>query len=127
MVALSFKPRFIEPYKEGRKGGTIRNPRRGREIIYPGVKLQLFTGMRTKQCRRFGEETCLQFRPIQLRLTKRPRIAVGWLALTRAFDLDRFAVFDGFDDFEDMAVFWQQTHAAETFSGNWTQWKEFEL
>jgi hypothetical protein len=129
MVALSFKPRFIEPYAAGTKGGTIRAPRKGREIIRPGVKLQLFTGMRTKYCRRFGEETCISFRPIYLLFKKRPRIVVPGDATTligRA-DLDRFAVFDGFENFDDMEAFWQANHAVAEFIGTWTQWREFEL
>jgi hypothetical protein len=127
MVAISFKERFVEPYNAGRKGGTIRNPRKGGEIIFPGRKLQLYVAMRTKYCRKFGEETCLHFRPIELLFKRRPIIAVSTRTIMARTELDRFAIFDGFENFDEMEAFWQATHTVEHFTGTWTQWKEFEL
>ena len=53
MVAYSLKPRFIPPILSGAKRQTIRAISRRRHAI-PGETLQLYTGMRTKQCRLIG-------------------------------------------------------------------------
>jgi len=124
MVAISFKERFVEPYKAGTKGGTIRAPRKGREISRPGVALQLFVAMRTKYCRKFGDETCIDFLLIALLFKRRPKIAFGSVTLSARADLDRFAVFDGFENFDDMECFWQATHTVAEFRGTWTLWRE---
>lgn len=132
MVALSFQPRFVEPYKAGRKGGTIRRPRAdGKIITRPGSPLTLYTALRTKHAKQFGTETCLDHRPITL-LFDHPSILVmhggRCIAYRRARDLDAFAVFDGFEHFADMRGFWMQTHPdASTFKGYWTLWREFVL
>jgi hypothetical protein len=57
MVAYSFKERFAEPILNGTKGGTIRASRKGPlraatgGHAKPGEELQLYTDMRTRNCR----------------------------------------------------------------------------
>lgn len=70
MPAYSFQRQFAQPIIDGTKGGTIRAPRRispttgnhrRAEVgghAWPGETLYLFTGMRTKQCRKIAEKTC---------------------------------------------------------------------
>lgn len=55
MPAINFQARFAPDVESGRKHTTIR--RRGR--AQPGQTLYLFTGQRTKQCRRLREALCL--------------------------------------------------------------------
>lgn len=55
MPAINFQSRFAADVESGRKYTTIR--KRGRAA--PGQTLYLFTGQRTKRCRRIGEALCL--------------------------------------------------------------------
>ena len=50
MVAYSFQPGFAAEIIAGRKTQTIRNPRKRHAM--PGEHLQLFTGMRTRYCKK---------------------------------------------------------------------------
>jgi hypothetical protein len=136
MVAYSFKVRFAEPILDGRKGGTIRATRKWRygpgpsaELgghAYPGRELQLYTGMRTRQCRLIGRKTCVAVEPIRLdfiaeRFHLRGRSA-NEFRIVEGDDLDAFARFDGFEDFKAMADFWQNTHGDPDFDGWHIRW-----
>lgn len=122
MVAYSYKPRFVQPIITGRKPGTIRAPRAGRSRhARPGEALQFYTGMRTKYCKLFARGVCERLRDVQM-IFSRP----GILSTVRVDGepwpqgLDHFAQLDGFDDFVDMAEFWQAEHPeAIDFRGVW--------
>jgi hypothetical protein len=80
--------------------------------------LQLYTGMRTKQCRLICRLPCRAVEPIRLEF--RPSgfssaVIVGKSGLHEPRDLDRFARFDGFADFDAMRVFWYEEHGAVPF------------
>jgi hypothetical protein len=121
MVAYSFQRRFAEPILEGRKGGTIRPDRR--RHARPGEELQLYVGMRTKQCRLIARKTCVAVSPILLDLAFRSVVWPGCRGLIHcAADLDAFARFDGFQNFDEMTEFWRQTHAVELFTGWHIRW-----
>lgn len=65
MPALNFKI-FIDKILSGEKRQTIRPSRK-----YPvkqGDKLYLYTGMRTKNCRKLGESICSKIIPISIKL-----------------------------------------------------------
>lgn len=64
MVAYSFKPRFVPKIEAGEKSQTIRGHRL--RHARPGEPVQLYTGMRTKACRRIGETPCLEVIPVIL-------------------------------------------------------------
>lgn len=51
MVAYSFKKQFADIVESGKKLHTIRAPRKNGHAK-PGQNLQLYTGMRTKVCRK---------------------------------------------------------------------------
>lgn len=69
MVALSFMPRFVPAIVAGTKLHTLRWPRHGRSRhARPGELLQLYTGMRTRHCRRIGVVPCKAVVPLALRL-----------------------------------------------------------
>lgn len=63
MPALSFQPRLIKAVMNGTKPGTIRQLRKS-NLIKPGDVIYIFTGMRTKQCKRHGEHVCAKVYPI---------------------------------------------------------------
>ena len=112
MVAYSFKKRFGPPILAGTKAQTIRAERAGRSRhARPGELVQLYTGMRTRQCRRLGEARCLDVTPVRLQFGRQTVAAawVGRLPMATAL-LDVFARADGFASIEDMRRFWWAEH-----------------
>ena len=69
MVAYSFRPRFIEPILGGRKRQTIRAIGRRRHAR-PGDPLQLYAGMRTRNCRLIGRAICIDVVEVGLRFAE---------------------------------------------------------
>jgi hypothetical protein len=124
MVAYAFKKQFAEPILDGRKGGTIRADRR--RHARPGEELQLYTAMRTKQCRLIARKTCVAADPITLNFVSfgMGYIICGGRCLRRQTELDAFASFDGFQSFTEMAKFWAETHGADDFHGWHIRWAE---
>lgn len=120
MVAYSFAPRFEVLIREGMKRQTVRADRN--RHARPGERLQLFTGMRTKQCRKIVDDpVCTSVLPIDI------RFATGEVSLIRVgtvpiLHLDRFAVEDGFEDIADMSAFWREHHGAKDFRGVLIEW-----
>lgn len=131
MPAYSFLKQFAQPIVEGTKGGTIRPTRGGgkgpRRVVgghaWPGETLYLFTGMRTKYCRRIGDRPCLKSASISLHLGGHPRVEIhdddDRRFYAGASDLDKFAVFDGFPDWAALREFWAETHRAVTIFDGW--------
>ena len=76
--------------------GTIRRPRK--IPINIGDRLYLYTGLRTKQCKKLGEGICIETRPIQL--TDIGIIIDGDL-IPRA-QADLIAQLDGLDNYIDL-------------------------
>jgi len=56
MPAVNFAKQFAEPVENGTKRQTIR--RRRKRPIRTGDRLALYTGMRTKNCRKLREAKC---------------------------------------------------------------------
>ena len=149
MPAYSFQPRFVEPIRAGTKGGTIRlarrQPRRGQfqrssnrpgGHAYPDEMLALYCRQRHPGGFLIDRKKCLAVEPIELFFegsAPTPRIAFGDPASDRRFIagplLDAFAVFDGFENFEDMAGFWRSTHGADIvgFAGWHIRWRELPI
>lgn len=136
MVAYSFKSRFVEPILAGTKGGTIRAERKARGPsnrpgghAYPGEALQIYTGMRTKQCRRITTRTCKAVEPISLRLNTEPWNVKAGIMLggrwNRGFvPLTAFARFDGFQSWAEMVLFWAEIPEGEQFDGWHIRWDD---
>lgn len=104
MVAYNFQRRFADDVATGRKRQTIRAPRKDNRHAKPGDRLQLYTGMRTKACRKLDEGICkistyCAIREDGITLGNHPRV-----------DIDEFAVADGFEDFESMKTWFRKTH-----------------
>lgn len=65
MVAYSFKTFFAPQIVEGIKTQTIRADRR--RHARPGERLQLFTGMRTRHCRKIvPDPVCVTVSPVRI-------------------------------------------------------------
>jgi hypothetical protein len=121
VVAYSFRPRFVEAIAQGAKRQTIRADRK--RHAQPGEELQLYTGMRTKQCRLIGRATCESVHHVSLLPFRfqQGRVRVDGYP-ERA--LDAFARRDGFADWDDLCDFWSEAHRGESglFEGVLIKW-----
>lgn len=125
MVAYSFKKRFIEPILAGIKDGTIRATGKRRHAR-DGDEMQLYTGMRTKQCKLIARAPCIGSWPINLWFAGFDRVVIGarLVEIDRPRELDAFAVKDGFADWADMKGFWLDEHeTVDQFSGVLARWR----
>ena len=131
MVALSFKSAFVDDIEEGRKRRTIRQVRKGGNPV-PGKPLQLYTGMRTKGCKKIKDAVCIRVRPVDHRDTPASPLkdAGSMRAMRRPitggvdpehYDGD-FARADGFDCFGDMAEFFEREYGLP-FAGQLIEWR----
>jgi len=148
MVAYSFKERFIEPIRRGLvspypdtngvrpKRQTIRAVGRRRHAR-PGDILQLYYGMRTKQCRRIGVARCstvdevrILFDTSALRqyvIASIETVETSGSRTHRLYqtvrELNSFALSDGFPDYYAMSRFWLHEHGRlERFDGLLIRW-----
>lgn len=122
MVAYSFKPRFVGAILSGTKRQTIRADRKRHARV--GEEIQLYTGMRTRQCQSIGRAICESVVPIRLDLSlKRGEIDLPDRLVCMQQDLDAFARMDGFSDWWEMRGFWLEEHdTAGPWSGILIRW-----
>lgn len=129
MVAYSFKKQFGPPILAGTKSQTIRADRK--RHARPGEMVQLFTGMRTRQCRRLGESQCVEVLPVRFGFSRRGAaelMQVGERYLITGAQMDAFAQADGFADLAAMVGFWWAEHPPDggnvlTFEGVLIHWQ----
>lgn len=124
MVAYSFKPQFVAPILAGTKAQTIRAPRLGvSDHAYPGQRLQLYRGMRTRTCALILRTVCVGRESVTLRWSPVVEVILGGERLPPA-SLDTFARCDGFADFDAMEKFWADVHPGiPVFDGQVMRWK----
>lgn len=145
MVAYSFKKQFVDPIKVGLgvHPSAIRGVIAGAPKIHPkrqtiraigkrrharqGEILQLYYGMRTKQCTSIGVARCTDVVPIRIRFDD----IVFWIHLpadskTRLNKDDKLllAMADGFGDEPEMHRFWLKEHKeGGAFDGLLIKWE----
>ncbi len=127
MVAYSFSKQFAAPILLGTKRRTIRANRK--RHARPAEQVQLYTGMRTKQCRPIGVATCETVISVQLdfRLQMVRTFSGATVTQLHAPDpLDAFARADGFPDWEHMRAFWRVAHGEVPFTGALIRWTDFK-
>ena len=122
MVAYSFNLRFEVAVREGWKTQTIRAHRK--RHAHPGEMLQLFVGMRTKQCRKICPDVrCTDLLQIVISFNGNGLIERIITDGVMVRSLDAFAQRDGFVDREDMSEFWRKSHGpAGLWSGVILEW-----
>lgn len=130
MVAYSFQKRFAEAIVEGRKRQTIRANRK--RHARPGEELQLYVGMRTRQCRLLLRTRCAGVYPIvmcplrdwawigegysdgrQGKSFDAKEVGLDQFDLTGRFvaaHLPGLAYADGFSNWPQMRHFWFEQH-----------------
>jgi hypothetical protein len=131
MVALNFQAQFADDVEDGRKRRSIRAPRKDGRNPKRGDKLQLYTGMRQKGCRKLLDTECVRVRPVvidhmgitldgrKLYTGDSPAYQGGPDA--EAYEND-FARADGFGSFGEMVDWFEQTHDLP-FAGLLIEWK----
>lgn len=121
MVAYSFKRQFAEPILAGTKQQTIRADRR--RHARPGEELQLYTGMRTKQCKLIGRATCVAVVPVMLNFAEYGVVKIGDTVLFSDARMQEFARCDGFASWAAMRDFWHENHpGSDQFEGVLIRW-----
>lgn len=105
MPALNFKKQFPELIEAGKKPFTLRAQRRDGRDIVTGETIYMFTGMRTKACRKFATKPCL----FHCAVIVRPAAVIipqlfGYDVLSKA-RLGKFVVLDGFANQEEFFKF----------------------
>lgn len=109
MPSYNFKQRFAALVESGVKSQTIRatnrNARRGQSAY-------LYTGMRTKSCRRLGVGTLANVMPIEIgrHACGEPYAVLYPPEFIVHGDLDNFARADGFETSEEMVSFFESEY-----------------
>ena len=123
MVAYSFKQQFRPPILAGTKRQTIRADRKRHARV--GEQLQLYTGMRTRQCLIIGRAVCLDTSPVRIDVDSGQIDAetIPWGTTRSPIKMDAFAREDGFADWSEMREFWRREHPdTPVFSGVLIRW-----
>ena len=136
MVAYSFKASFAPPIATGTKRQTIRLPRK--RHARPGEPVQLFTGMRTRHCRKIiPDPVCVGLDEVRLDLRAadtldpssfREALSVNGIPVLDEA-ADAYALGDGFAGvssvrpFAHMVRWWLFTHGPVLFDGVAIRWE----
>ncbi len=119
MVAYNFKPQFAPLVEAGLKLQTIRAERRTRHSR-PGEAMQLYTGMRTKTCRKLltPDPICQSIEPILIHYELGIKMDDRWL---KREECTQIAIADGFSDWGECFRFFRDTHGLP-FKGRLIKW-----
>jgi hypothetical protein len=117
MTALGFKAQFAGPVERREKCQSIRA--KGDRFKVGGA-IQLYTGMRTKACRKLvsPDPVCILSNYIVLRPNG---ITFGTVA-EQFPDVDEFARLDGFKDYADMHRWFTERYDDAYFVGRLIRW-----
>ena len=117
MPALNFLARLAPLVESGAKRHTVR--REAKRPIKAGDPLYLFTGMRTKSCRRLIDTECTLVTPI--RITEfRELIIRGWSQ--GPDEREAFARADGLSSYRELAD-WIESNYGLPFDGVVVHWR----
>lgn len=115
MPALNFKQRFAPDIESGKKRQSIRANRKRPFVC--GDTLFLYTGMRTKSCRKLGETTATYVADISI---YNNTVIEAGEELSRS-DKRKLAREDGFENVSDFLTFFKESHGLP-FQGQLIQW-----
>lgn len=114
MVAFNFSPEFAEAVASGEKRQTIRQTRRAK----PGDALQLYTGQRTKACRKLRDAICESVDYVAIR----PDYLTVGDKRKHPADIDEFARLDGFENYRAMVSWFERKYGSPYFIGYVHRW-----
>ena len=118
MVAYNFKQQFVPLIETGAKQQTIRLPRK--RHTKPGEAMQLYTGMRTKACRKLvtPDPLCLSVEPLLMHDALGIKLNDRWLTKEA---LTQLALADGFASWDECLHFFNTVHGLP-FQGVLIKW-----
>jgi len=119
MPALNFTKQFAPKVKARIKRQTIRALRKDGRNPRPGQTLYLYTGMRTKYCKKLGEAICKSVEQIAI---EGSAVTIGVNRLSFKQE-NALAKADGFDCFLDFMEFFRKTHGLP-FYGLLIKWSD---
>ena len=119
---------FIDKILSGEKRQTIRKAGKKWENVKPGDKLTLYTGLRTKDCRKLGEAEVDSVEDIEIEsitrnggIWARVKINGKYIPAHKTLEL---AEADGFLWVDDFLRFFHD-HYGTNFTGKIIRWKNF--
>jgi hypothetical protein len=118
MVAYSFQGRFADAVERGEKRQTIRANGKRRHAR-PGDKLQLYTGMRTKACRKLRDAVCHDTCQVLIEHTQ--VFTFGPQEIHIGENLEHLARADGFASWSEMRDWFEDAHGLP-FNGTMIRW-----
>lgn len=142
MVAYGFKKYFAPQIEDGSKTHTIRAHRRRHAHV--GEQVQLFTGMRTRHCRKIiPDPICISVLPIIIMSSDLIEAGIAYIAINgeplHRDEIEEFAALDGFDPVrlrghapgnligatarETMGRFWATENPGSVFQGVIIRWR----
>lgn len=107
MPALNFKKQFAPKVESWEKLQTIRARRKDYRDPRAGQTLYLYTGMRTKSCRKLGEVECRETQQITIEENLDVIVGTHCLSVTEEIEL---AESDGFPGRVEFYQFFRDTH-----------------
>lgn len=116
MVAFNFQKQFAADVENGEKRQTIRAHRKDGRRPKIGDALQLYTGMRTKACRKLRDAACHDVCDIRI---DENRVTV-W-SPQEFLDPEALAKSDGFKSWAEMRDWFAKTHGLP-FKGIMVRW-----
>ena len=136
MVAYNFQKKFVLAIQAGKKHQTIRSYRKNNRHARVGESLQLYAGLRTKNCRKlFGKDPrCTSVDDVEIHITdggKIEQIVLSGRNLT-SIEIEDFAKADGFIPADGltardaMGEFFLDYHGTGLFKGCVIKWEAAE-
>lgn len=116
-MLVGFQKQFAALVESGEKRQTIRAYRK--RPFKTGDKLQLYTGLRTKGCRKLGDAVCSEV----LRTTIGEMTAIVDGIFLNDFEIETLAHRDGFGCIEDFFKFFKKG-CPLPFNGQLIKWDE---
>ena len=136
MVAYSFQKQFVAEIQAGKKHQTIRAHRKNNRHARVGERLQLYCGLRTKNCQKLfdNDPICRGVDDVEIDITdggKIEQIVLNGRKLT-SIEIEDFAKADGFRPSDGltardvMGEFFLNHYGAGHFKGNVIMWEAAE-
>lgn len=124
MVAYNFQAQFAGPVERLEKRQTIRANGRRRHAR-PGERVQLYSGQRTKNCRKLvtPDPVCMAALPVEIATTEAGRLEIR-LDGERLSDAaaEAFARADGFASVAELGTWFERMHGLP-FHGTCIRWE----
>ena len=116
MPMYNFQKQFVPAVESGEKRQTIRARRKNRPQV--GQTAYLYTGARTKACRKLGEAEISFVAPVFI---LKDELAMGSATIRDKNELQFIAKQDGFESWEAMRDWFKKTHGLP-FKGDLIRW-----